>query len=147
MALTDIGYYQALARASEAGLFDSIFLADTLALGDAAASAPRTWLEPVTTLAALAVTTQRIGLIATSSMTYTEPDNFARQFASLDHMSGGKVGWNIVTSWLAAAAENFGHASPISHADRYARADEYQLRSSHGRSGDERIRPPLNAHI
>ena len=124
LALNDIGYYQALARTAEAGLFDSIFLADTLALGDAAASVPRTWLEPVTTLAALTVTTQRIGLIATCSTTYTEPYNLARQFASLDHMSGGKVGWNIVTSWLAAA-ENFGHASSISHADRYARADEY----------------------
>ena len=61
-------------------------------------------------LARLAVTTSRIGLIATASTTYTEPFNLARQFASLDHMSNGRVGWNIVTSWLPAAARNFGGA-------------------------------------
>ena len=96
LALTDLRYYVDLARKAEAGCFDSIFLADTLAAGDDIASAPRTWLEPVTTLAALAGATSRIGLIATCSTTYTEPFNLARQFASLDHMSNGRVGWNIV---------------------------------------------------
>ena len=75
------------------------------------AQAARTWLEPITVLAALAVATQRIGLIATASTTYTEPFNLARQFASLDHISNGRVGWNIVTSWLATAAGNFGGAA------------------------------------
>ena len=72
---------------AEAGLFDSVFLADTLGVGEDVAHAPRTWLEPVTTLAALAGATSRIGLIATCSTTYTEPFNLARQFASIDHMS------------------------------------------------------------
>ncbi|HTV88748.1 MAG TPA: LLM class flavin-dependent oxidoreductase, partial [Stellaceae bacterium] len=104
---------------------DSIFLADQLALGGDVAQAPRTWLEPVTVLAALAVATSRVGLIATASTTYTEPFNLARQFASIDHMSQGRAGWNIVTSWLAAAAENYGGAGQVSHADRYARGEEF----------------------
>ena len=125
LALTDIRYYQDLARRAEAACFDSIFLADQLALGDDVAQAPRTWLEPVTVLAALAPATERIGLIATASTTYTEPFNLARQFASLDHISNGRVGWNIVTSWLAAAARNYGGAGPVSHAERYARGEEF----------------------
>src|SRR5205807_7674525 len=74
LALTDIRYYQDLARRAEAR-FDSIFLADQLALGTDVAQAARTWLEPITVLAALAVSTSRIGLIATASTTYTEPSN------------------------------------------------------------------------
>ena len=124
-AMTDIRYFQELAQKAEAGLFDSIFLADQLALADDIASAPRTWLEPITALGALAVSTSRIGLIATASTTYTEPFNLARQFASLDHISGGRIGWNIVTSWMAAAARNFGGAGQVSHADRYARGEEF----------------------
>jgi FMN-dependent oxidoreductase (nitrilotriacetate monooxygenase family) len=114
-----------MARNAEAGLFDSIFLADTLAMGEDVEHAPRAWLEPVTTLGALAGATQRIGLIATCSTTYTEPYNLARMFASLDHVSNGRVGWNIVTSWLAAAAKNYGDEGQVSHADRYARAEEF----------------------
>jgi FMN-dependent oxidoreductase (nitrilotriacetate monooxygenase family) len=125
LALTDIRYYQDLAQRAEAALFDSIFLADQLALGGDAAQAARTWLEPVTVLAAVAVATSRVGLIATASTTYTEPFNLARQFASLDHISNGRVAWNIVTSWLATAARNFGGAGQISHADRYARGEEF----------------------
>src|SRR5215468_1271180 len=125
LALTDIRYYQDLACRAEAALFDSIFLADQLALGEDVAQAARTWLEPVTVLAAVAVATSRIGLIATASTTYTEPFNLARQFASLDHISNGRVGWNIVTSWLAEAAGNFGSAGPMGHADRYVRAEEF----------------------
>jgi FMN-dependent oxidoreductase (nitrilotriacetate monooxygenase family) len=125
LPLTDIRYYQDLAQRAEAGLFDSIFLADQLALGDDVAQAARTWLEPVTVLAAVAVATSRIGLIATASTTYSEPFNLARHFASLDHISKGRVAWNIVTSWLATAARNFGGATQVSHADRYARAEEF----------------------
>ena len=125
LPLTDIRYYTDLARKAEAGLFDSVFLADTLAVGDDVAHAPRTWLEPITTLAALAGATSRIGLIATCSTTYTEPFNLARQFASLDHITGGRVGWNIVTTWLATASGNFGGEGPLNHADRYDRAEEY----------------------
>jgi FMN-dependent oxidoreductase (nitrilotriacetate monooxygenase family) len=106
-------------------LFDSIFLADQLALGGDIAHGPRTALEPITLLAALAVSTSRIGLIATASTTYTEPFNLARQFASLDHMSDGRIGWNIVTSWLAPAARNYGGNTQVSHAERYERAEEF----------------------
>jgi len=125
LALTDIRYYQDLAQRAEAAKFDSIFIADQLALGEDVAQAPRIWLEPVTTLAALAVATNRIGLIATASTTYTEPFNLARQFASVDHISNGRAAWNIVTSWLATAARNFGGTDQVSHADRYARGEEF----------------------
>src|SRR5271163_4804369 len=125
LPLTDIHYYTDLARKAEAGCFDSIFLADTLAAGEDIAGAPRIWLEPITALAALAGATRRIGLIATCSTTYTEPFNLARQFASLDHITGGRVGWNIVTTWLATVSGNFGEAGPLSHAERYDRAEEY----------------------
>ena len=125
LPLTDIRYYQDLAQRAEAALFNSIFFADQLALGGDVAQAPRTWLEPITVLAALAVATSRIGLIATASTTYTEPFNLARQFASIDHISNGRAAWNIVTSWLATAAENYGGAGQVSHADRYARGEEF----------------------
>src|SRR5271156_1413353 len=125
LALTDIRYFQDLARRAEAAKFDSIFLADQLALGGDAAQAARTWLEPITVLAAMAVATSRVGLVATASTTYTEPFNLARQFASIDHISGGRAAWNIVTSWLATAAENYGGAEQVSHADRYTRGEEF----------------------
>jgi FMN-dependent oxidoreductase (nitrilotriacetate monooxygenase family) len=125
LALTDVRYYQDLAQRAEAALFDSIFIADQLALAEDVSQAPRAWLEPITVLAAIAVATSRIGMIATASTTYTEPFNLARQFASLDHISNGRVGWNIVTSWLATAAGNYGDAGQLSHADRYARGEEF----------------------
>lgn len=125
LPLTDIAYYRDIAQRAEAGLLDSLFLADTLALGNVSDSSAGNWLEPITVLAALAGCTHRIGLIATASTTYSEPFNLARQFASLDHISGGRVGWNIVTSWLAAAAGNYGDDSQVSHADRYERAEEF----------------------
>lgn len=120
-ALTDIDYYNSLAKRAEQGLFDSIFLADSLALGDGTQYVASGALEPVTALAALAQVTTHIGLIATASTTYTEPFNLARQFASLDHISRGRVGWNIVTSWVGGAGPNFGYEQQIEHAERYAR--------------------------
>src|ERR1700704_4502493 len=112
-ALTDIRYYQDLACRAEATLFDSIFLADQLALGEDVAQAARTWLEPITVLAAVAVATQRIGMIATCSTTYTEPFNLARQFGSLDHISKGRTGWDMRTPLLATAAANYGDAGQV----------------------------------
>ena len=99
LPLTDIRYSVDLARRAEASLFDSIFLADVLGLWNDVEKTPFNWLEPITTLAALAMATEHIGLIATASTTYTEPYNLARQFSSLDHISNGRVGWNIVTTW------------------------------------------------
>lgn len=125
LPLTDFAYTADLARKAEAGLFDSVFLADSLGVGEDVAQAPRSWLEPLTTLAALAGATSRIGLIATCSTTYTEPFNLARMFASIDHISNGRAGWNIVTTWLATAANNYGGQGALSHAERYERAEEY----------------------
>jgi FMN-dependent oxidoreductase (nitrilotriacetate monooxygenase family) len=71
------------------------------------------------------VSTERIGMISTASTTYSEPFNLARQFASLDHLSNGRIGWNIVTSWLATAAGNFNRTNPISHSERYVRGEEF----------------------
>ena len=124
-ALTDVDYYRRLARTAEAGLFDSIFLADILALGKDVGHVPVGGLEPITLLAALAGATERIGLIGTASTTYSEPYNLARQFASLDHISQGRVGWNIVTSWFQGANENFGLDQQPPHAERYARAHDF----------------------
>src|SRR5258706_1378525 len=104
LPLTDIRYYEDLAQRAEAAKFDSVFLADQLALGEDAAQAARTWLEPLTVLAALAVSTSRIGLIATASTTYTEPFNLARQFASIAHISNGRAAWNSVRSCLASTS-------------------------------------------
>lgn len=124
-ALTDVQYFVEAAQTAERGLFDSIFLADSLVVGDDVAHAARTWLEPISTLGALAMATEKIGLIATASTTYMEPFNLARQFASLDHVSAGRIGWNIVTTWSVPAARNFGDRNQVSHADRYERAEEY----------------------
>lgn len=124
-ALSDLSYYRDLALAAEAAKLDSIFFADQLALGDELAHAARGELEPITLLGALAALTSHIGLIATASTTYNEPYNLARQFASLDHLSGGRVGWNIVTSWAPGAAVNFGQDSQIGIDQRYARANDF----------------------
>jgi FMN-dependent oxidoreductase (nitrilotriacetate monooxygenase family) len=125
LPLTDIRYTVELAQKAEAGCFDSIFLADVLGLWNDVESTPFNWLEPITALAAVAMATRRIGLIATCSTTYTEPYNLARQFASLDHISGGRAGWNIVTTWSPQAGANFGHIGQVGHADRYERAEEF----------------------
>jgi FMN-dependent oxidoreductase (nitrilotriacetate monooxygenase family) len=124
-ALTDIDYYESLARKAEAGLFDSIFIADALALPGQIEFVAKGGLEPLTLLAALSRATRHIGLIATASTTYSEPFNLARLFSSLDHISKGRVGWNIVTSWVQGAAQNFGYSQMPGHAERYARAHEF----------------------
>ena len=125
LPLTDIDYTVQMAQKAEAGLFDSIFLADVLGLWNDVQTTPFNWLEPVTTLASLAMATKHIGLIATASTTYTEPYNLARQFCSLDHISRGRIGWNIVTTWSPQAGGNFGGIGEVGHADRYERAEEY----------------------
>jgi FMN-dependent oxidoreductase (nitrilotriacetate monooxygenase family) len=82
-------------------------------------------LEPITLLSALAVVTQRIGLIATASTTYNEPFHIARKYASLDQISGGRAGWNIVTSWSDAEARNFNRDQHLAYDERYERAAEF----------------------
>ena len=119
-----------LARAAERGRFDFVFLADAAVLWDesleaVAHTAWSTRFEPLTLLSALAVATERIGLVATVSTTYNEPYTVARMFASLDHLSGGRAGWNLVTSANSAEARNFGRTDHPLHAKRYERAREF----------------------
>jgi FMN-dependent oxidoreductase (nitrilotriacetate monooxygenase family) len=121
----DVGYYQDLARQAEAAKLDAVFFADSPALDENVRYAGRFRLEPITLLSAIAAVTNRIGLIATASTTYTEPYNLARQFAALDHISSGRAGWNIVTTSAAVAARNFGLDEHPPHADRYSRAEEF----------------------
>ncbi|MFF5933387.1 LLM class flavin-dependent oxidoreductase [Streptomyces sp. NPDC012508] len=122
---TDIAHYQNLARIAERGKLDSVFLADSPVLHGDPGRRPSSKLEPTVLLTALAVVTSRIGLIATASTSYNEPFNLARRFASLDHVSGGRAGWNIVTTAGADAARNFGLDDTPLHHERYERAAEF----------------------
>jgi FMN-dependent oxidoreductase (nitrilotriacetate monooxygenase family) len=121
----DVKHFQELARIAERGKLDSVFFADSPVLQGDPGRRPAGRLEPTVLLTALAAVTEHIGLIATASTSYNEPYNLARRFASVDHVSGGRAGWNIVTTAGEAAARNFGlHDQPL-HADRYERADEF----------------------
>lgn len=125
-------HYRQIARTAEAAHFDLIFLADGVSIrGDDLDALSRTAIryvgqfEPLTLLAHLAAVTERIGLVATASTTYNEPFHVARKFASLDHLSGGRAGWNLVTSADPREAWNFSRESHLAHARRYARAEEF----------------------
>ncbi|MFD5267413.1 LLM class flavin-dependent oxidoreductase [Streptomyces sp. NPDC058335] len=124
-AHVDLAHYVHLARIAERGTFDSLFLADGPQLWGTVAQRPAGALEPLTLLTALATATEHIGLIATASTSYNSPYNLARRFASLDIVSGGRAGWNIVTTAGAEAARNFGLDAEPAHAERYARAAEF----------------------
>ncbi|MFY2003111.1 LLM class flavin-dependent oxidoreductase [Achromobacter xylosoxidans] len=123
-------HYAELARRAEAAKFDAIFMADSVGVRNTdLASLSRTarsdHFEPLTLLSALAAVTEKIGLIATVSTTYNEPYHVARKFASLDHISGGRSGWNLVTSSGQGEAQNFNLDEHVEHARRYARAAEF----------------------
>ncbi len=123
-------HYAELARRAEAAKFDAIFLADSVGVRNTdLASLSRTarsdHFEPLTLLSALAAVTEKIGLMATVSTTYNEPYHVARKFASLDHISGGRSGWNLVTSSGQGEAQNFNLDEHVEHARRYARAAEF----------------------
>ena len=118
------------AQKLEQGKFDVFFMADHLALLNMPIdalkrSATVTSFEPITLLSALASVTTNIGLVATGSTTYDEPFHVARRFASLDHISNGRAGWNVVTTSNPHASMNFGREEHMDHADRYARAREF----------------------
>ena len=118
------------AQTLERGRFDAFFMADHLAVLNMPMealkrSATVTSFDPLTLLPALAVVTERLGLIATASTTYNEPYHVARKFASLDHISHGRAGWNVVTSGNPDEAMNFGLEEHIEHAERYRRAREF----------------------
>lgn len=130
-ASQDIRHYVALARAGERGRFDFLFTADTNAIfyGDDLEQLRRTTaalrLEPLTLLSALAMVTDHIGLICTATTTYLDPFHVARLFASLDQISGGRAGWNLVTSSAPAEALNFSHDAHPPYEERYERAAEF----------------------
>ncbi|MGY9047768.1 NtaA/SnaA/SoxA/DszA family monooxygenase [Puniceibacterium antarcticum] len=126
---TSFEFHVKLAQTAERGLFDAYFLADGLAVafggGMEGGNAKVAGFEPVTLFSALAPLTKNLGFIATASTSYEEPYNTARKFASLDLISGGRAGWNVVTTGSAAAAYNFNHAEQPPHAQRYARGGEH----------------------
>ena len=107
-------------QSAEGACLDAVFFADSLALTGGVPA-----LEPLTLLSALAASTDHIGLIGTATTTYNEPYTVARQFASLDQISEGRAGWNLVTSDNAAEAANFGRDQHVAHAARYERAREF----------------------
>ena len=123
-------HYQSFIQTLERGCFDAFFMADHLAvlnmpMAALKRSATVSSFDPLTLLPALAVATEKIGLIATASTTYNDPYHIARKFASLDHISDGRSGWNIVTSYNPHEASNFGLDSHASHDERYLKAREF----------------------
>ncbi|SDD29535.1 LLM class flavin-dependent oxidoreductase [Belnapia rosea] len=131
----DFAWYVRMARTAERGLIDTVFFQDTAAvngsanLDGAGAIRPRVsrqvYLEPVSLIAALAAVTTHIGLISTATTTYSQPYDLARRFATIDHISGGRAGWNLVTSQIEDEAGNFGAERHMDHALRYERAEEF----------------------
>lgn len=122
--LGDIAYYEELARIAERGKLDAIFFADGQS-ADNVADGPRWFLEPLTAMSAISRATTHIGLISTVSSTFYTPFHAARLVASLDHISKGRMGWNVVTSMFDAEARNHGLAAMPDHDWRYARAEEF----------------------
>ena len=128
----DYRYFLNTAQLAERACFDMVFLADGIGIrvrdepeGSLCRSPQTVELEPLTLLAALATHTTHIGLVATASTTYNEPFHIARKFASLDHISAGRAGWNVVTSWSDEEARNFGRDKHLDYDTRYDRADEF----------------------
>jgi FMN-dependent oxidoreductase (nitrilotriacetate monooxygenase family) len=115
---------QHIAKTAEAAKFDMFFLGDGFATGYGEHPSTIGKFEPLTLLSALAMTTSKLGLAATASTTYAEPYHVARSFASLDHLSGGRAGWNVVTTAYAKSSAVFGRNHPP-HAERYAMAEEF----------------------
>jgi FMN-dependent oxidoreductase (nitrilotriacetate monooxygenase family) len=126
----NFAHLKRFAQTLERGRFDAFFMADHLAvlnmpMDALKRSATVTSFDPATLLPALAVVTERLGLIATSSTTFEAPYHVARRFASLDHLSGGRAGWNVVTTSNPDAALNFGLDEHMEHGERYRRAREF----------------------
>lgn len=131
-AAMDIGLWMDIARAAERARFHFMFWADGIAVRHSAKddeelsyNARIDVFEPLTLIGALAAVTQRLGFVASASTTYNEPYHIARKFASLDYVSRGRVGWNVVTSWSEQEAYNFGLDAHVEHGLRYRRAEEF----------------------
>ncbi|MCU5772437.1 LLM class flavin-dependent oxidoreductase [Erwiniaceae bacterium BAC15a-03b] len=125
-AYLDAAFYRDIALTAERGKLHALFLADTLAAGEEAYQRPNLGaMDPVTVLSSLANITQHIGLVATASTTFNDPFNLARRFMTLDHLSNGRAGWNIVTTFVPDVAANFGQQGLPPVAARYQRAEEF----------------------
>jgi FMN-dependent oxidoreductase (nitrilotriacetate monooxygenase family) len=131
-SLTSFAAYRDVALQAEAEKLDMIFFADGLAVrgedkpaGALSHDMRNAELEPLTLLSAIAAVTEHIGLVSTASTTYNEPYHVARKFASIDHISGGRAGWNVVTSWSDQEALNFNRVAPLAKDERYDRAAEF----------------------
>lgn len=118
-------YFVEIATIAERATFDAVFLSDWPALAENPPTKPWQALDPTVVLATVAAATSHIGLIGTASTTYGNPFELARRFASLDHLSKGRVAWNIVTTMHEQSARNFGLDRLPTHAERYAQADEF----------------------
>jgi FMN-dependent oxidoreductase (nitrilotriacetate monooxygenase family) len=130
----ELDFWTEEAKLLEDGLFDSVFLADVIGTYDGYRAGPETALreavqipsnDPLLVIPAMAAVTKHLGFAATFSTTYEPPFAFARRASTLDHLTKGRFGWNVVTSYLPNAARNFGLADEVAHDDRYAIADEY----------------------
>ena len=131
---TDLAYWTSLARTLERGLFDGLFLADVLGVYDVFGGSPDAALrhavqvpvnDPMLLVPAMAVVTQHLGFGVTCNTTYEPPYAFARRMSTLDHLTRGRIGWNVVTGYLDSAARAMGLANQPAHDDRYDAADEY----------------------
>ena len=128
----ELAHFASLARTAERGKFDALFLQDLVGVRESLGrEAMRhgdhgvVQLDPLLVLASIAAVTEKIGLIATSSTTYNQPFQVARKFSSLDHLSRGRAGWNIVTSTDEEEAHNFSFNETVPHDERYRRAEEF----------------------
>ncbi|MBY0558569.1 NtaA/DmoA family FMN-dependent monooxygenase [Hyphomicrobium sp.] len=131
---TNLRYWQKQAQLLEAAGFDAIFFADILGVFETRETGPELSVrdahvfplgDPFVLVSALASVTEKLGFVVTASSTYEPAFLLARRFSTLDHFTGGRIGWNIVTSYLDSAAANFGLNEQISHGERYKRANEY----------------------
>lgn len=134
MRYTDIDYWMDLARTLEQGLFDGIFLADILGVYDVYEGGPEAAIrdgvqipvnDPLMLVPAMAAVTKHLGFGVTCNLTYEPPYTFARRMSTLDHLTRGRIGWNIVTGYLDSAARGMGDKGMIGHDDRYDMADDY----------------------
>ncbi|PXX58034.1 FMN-dependent oxidoreductase (nitrilotriacetate monooxygenase family) [Nocardia tenerifensis] len=129
-AQLDFAFHRRNAQALERGIFDCVFVADVVALWGTdlehlSRTARNEHFEPLALLSAYAASTEHLGVVATATTTYNDPYDLARKFASLDHLSGGRSGWNVVTSAAPWESRNFGFPEHMEHDLRYTRADEF----------------------
>lgn len=125
LAFVDIGYFQQIGRIAEKGTLDAFFLADGPGLREDPRYKPSRSLEPTLILGGVAAATENLGLIGTASSTFNDPWELAYRFLSLDYVSGGRVGWNVVTTYSETVAGNFGLTELPDRDSRYRRAGEF----------------------